>query len=182
MGEILYRYWERSYAAILAEAHVNASTYIVTNVSAQERPDDTVLRSRFWPQFTAHINHTTPPDITWWNKTQVQFVGWADQTPSSTPPDPNSDDRRIIASAELTPFLVPYPTSTTDYAVHWDTKGRGVQSFAQRRGDPLSEQYMYVYGGLLVSDWTFSTYSGSKTMTFTSLMSMEVLYGSRSHP
>jgi hypothetical protein len=179
---IVYRYWQRDFTAVLAEAHVRTDPYQCGSVSAQERVDDTVLRSRFWPQFSAHINHTTPPDITWWAKTQVQFVGWVDQTPSSVPPDPNASDTRIIATAELTPRLYPYPTSTTDYAVHWDTNGLGVQSFAQRRGDPDASEYLWVYGGFLVTDWTFSTYSGTKTMTFTSLVSMEVLYGSRSHP
>ena len=182
MGVIIYRYWQRTAAAILDEAHVNGSPYMIAAVSAQERLDDTVLRSRFWPQFSAHINHTTPPDIMWWAKTQVQFVGWADQTSTSVAPDPNSSDSRIIASAELTPRLTPFPTIATDYAVHWDTDGDVVESFAERRGNPDASEYLFVYGGLFVSDWTFSTYSGTKTMSFNSMLSMEVLYGSRSHP
>jgi hypothetical protein len=184
MGEILYRYWQREQGAADPGSSIPAGGVLMAALSAQERLDDTVLRTRLYPAMRVTVSPTRKPTEDWWVRTQVNYVAWFDEGNFVDIPDPFSDDRRIVLTGELTPTFTPQIATPGAYSVIWDTKGQVAESFAKRRFDAQTHnQYGTIFVAMVPYDWTFQIMVANNfTLGIHMTCTSEVLFGSRSHP
>jgi len=177
---ITSRHWERNYSQLgISNALVSGAaqqTSFTSDTLGLTNP--TVLRSRFFPQFSANITASSNLHDRAAVQLTVQFMAWADQIVPSPIPDMLSVDERVIATGFLTPHYKPSPTNpTTVFAMTWDVDGGVIESKGQRMTDPANTNPLTVYTAIYPIDWTFYWYTGRAAQEFTYYTAAEVLLG-----